>query len=158
MVEKIKKFGNTLVSGAVGVKNAVLGQAQLLTMGIPALAFLQANPVFADAKVDVNGPQVGSDGSVTYKGKSGDATKAVGSLMKNGQFWIGVVAGVAGLILIGFGIWYGMSNSREIQKGNSDGWSGVGKVVAGTIIGGIMMAIIGTILAVGAATGNKVFG
>lgn len=105
-----------------------------------------------------NGPTVGADGSVTLKGGDKDVTGAAGDLMKNGQFIVGLIAGVAALMLIGYGIWYGYKAGKQVQEGNQQGWGSAGKVVAGTIIGGVLMAAVALILGIGAATGNKFFG
>ena len=128
------------------------------------LAFA-ANPfqmISASADTSIGGPEnaptIGADGTVTIKGGDKDIKTGATSLMTNAQLWVGIVAGISALALIGFGVWYGWKAGKKIQEGNSSGWGSAGYVVGGTIIGGLLMGAVGLFLAVGAASGKSFFG
>ena len=110
---------------------------------------------FADTKINSNVPTVNSDGSVTLKG--GDPKQAVTKFMGEAQFWVGVTATVAGLIIVGYGIWYSKKAAKEIQEGNQQGYKSASNVLMGTAIGGGLMATVGLVLGLGAAFGMKFF-
>lgn len=140
------------------LRSQMTANAYKLLYMLPVFSLLGMSSASADTTIGGTAPTVDSDGKVTLAGGNGDAKDGVASLMSNGQFWIGVVAGVAGLALIGYGIWYGFKAGRAIQAGNADGYPAAGKVVTGTIVGGVLLAIPGAILAIAAATGNNFFG
>jgi hypothetical protein len=113
---------------------------------------------FADTKIQSNVPTVNSDGSVTLKGgTTGDRKEAVTKFMGEAQFWVGVVATVVGLSIVGYGIWYSKKASKEIQEGNQQGYKSAGNVLMGTAIGGGLMATVGLVLGLGAAFSMKFF-
>ena len=113
---------------------------------------------FADTKIQNNVPTVNSDGSVTLKGgTTGDPKQSVTKFMCESQFWVGVVATVVGLSIVGYGIWYSKKASKEIQEGNQQGYKSAGNVLMGTAIGGGLMATVGLVLGLGAAFGMKFF-
>ena len=113
---------------------------------------------FADTKIQSNVPTVNSDGSVTLKGgTTGDPKQAVTKFMGEAQFWVGVVATLVGLSIVGYGIWYSKKASKEIQEGNQQGYKSAGNVLMGTAIGGGLMASDGLVLGLGAAFGMKFF-
>ena len=56
--------------------------------------------------------------------------------MGEAQFWVGVTATVAGLIIVGYGIWYSKKAAKEIQEGNQQGYKSASNVLMGTAIGG----------------------
>lgn len=113
---------------------------------------------FADTKINSNVPTVNSDGSVTLKGgTTGDPKQAVTKFMGEAQFWVGVTATVAGLIIVGYGIWYSKKAAKEIQEGNQQGYKSASNVLMGTAIGGGLMANVGLVLGLGAAFGMKFF-
>lgn len=75
------------------------------------LAFA-ANPfqmISASADTSIGGPEnaptIGADGTVTIKGGDKDIQTGATSLMTNAQLWVGIVAGLSALALIGFGVW-----------------------------------------------------
>ena len=109
---------------------------------------------FADTKINSNVPTVNSDGSVTLKGGT---KQAVTKFMGEAQFWVGVTATVAGLIIVGYGIWYSKKAAKEIQEGNQQGYKSASNVLMGTAIGGGLMATVGLVLGLGAAFGMKFF-
>lgn len=150
---KFKEMAINMKNDSNNIMAKALALAPLGALGI-------AQSVFADTTVGPgqNGPSVGNDGTVSFQGGNTDIKTGAGSAMKWGTFFVGLVIGIAGITLVGYGAWYGWQASRDIQKGNSEGYSSVGKVVAGTIIGGLLLASGGLFLSVGAATSGKLFG
>lgn len=136
-------------------------QAKLATGALMVTSAIAETPLgraFADSNIEIKAPEVDKSGKVKFKGNGdGDPQKFVGKIYESGQFWIGVVAGFVGLGIIGFGIWQALRASKAKMEGNPDAWKQVSNIVTGAIIGGLLIAIIGTVLAVGAATGNKMF-
>ena len=136
-------------------------QAKLATGALMVTSAIAETPLgraFADSNIEIKAPEVDKSGKVKFKGNGdGDPQKFVGKIYESGQFWIGVVAGFVGLGIIGFGIWQAFKASKAKMEGNPDAWKQVSNIVTGAITGGLLIAIIGTVLAVGAATGNKMF-
>lgn len=136
-------------------------QAKLATGALMVTSAIAETPLgraFADSNIEIKAPEVDKSGKVKFKGNGdGDPQKFVGKIYESGQFWIGVVAGFVGLGIIGFGIWQAFKASKAKMEGNPDAWKQVSNIVTGAIIGGLLIAIIGTVLVVGAATGNKMF-
>lgn len=136
-------------------------QAKLATGALMVTSAIAETPLgraFADSNIEIKAPEVDKSGKVKFKGNGdGDPTKFVGKLQESGQFWIGVIVSLAGLAIIGFGSWQAFKASKAKMEGNPDAWKQVSNIVTGAIIGGLLMAVIGTVLAVGAATGNKMF-
>lgn len=136
-------------------------QAKMATGALMLTSAIAESPLgraFADSNIEIKAPEVDKSGKVKFKGNGdGDPQKFVGKIFESWQFWIGVVAGLAGLGIIGFGIWQSFKASKAKMEGNPDAWKQVSNIVTGAIIGGLLMAIVGTVLAVGAATGNKMF-
>lgn len=142
------------------IQNFVDKSKLQLAMGLSTAVAAINNPlaVFADTTVNQNVPTVGADGTVTFKGQATDAQTGVTNLMSKGSFWIGVVIGFAGLALVINGAYRSYQAGKSLQDGNTNGWQQVGNVVKGTAVAGVLMVIIGSVLAIGAATGNDLLG
>lgn len=142
-------------------KNKVMQLFSKIKYWIAIAPFFLGNMVstaFADTNIKEQAPTVGNDGQVTLHGGQSDPAKSVATLLKQGQFWAGVVAGLVGLCITIYGAYRAYHASKAIQDGDQQGWRAVGYITIGTIIGGIILMIVGALLGIGAATGNKIIG
>lgn len=110
---------------------------------------------FASTTIKEQAPTVGNDGQVNIQGGQSDPAKSVSTLLSQGQFWAGVVAALVGLCITIYGAYRAYHASKAIQDGDQQGWRAVGYITIGTIVGGVILMIVGALLGIGAATGNK---
>lgn len=105
---------------------------------------------------------VKDDGSVDLGGGSGtkatDLKQAWNEAMSNSTFVLGAIAMLSSIFIIGYGLWMTKKAAMEIQSGNANGWNSAGNIAKGTIVGGILLAVVGGILVAAAASGVNLFG
>ena len=120
---------------------------------------LSAPLAYASGSIKVPEVSVGNDGTVNIgDGASGtDVKGAFNTLIGNSQFVLGAIVTVAALFVLGFGLWKAQKAARELQDNSATGWQSAGAILKGTIVGGILFATIGIILAASAATGANLF-
>lgn len=156
---KLQFLTNTTKKAKEQIDNVVYGTMFATSLALSELTS-SVGTAFADTKVSTNIPTVESDGSVTMKGNggSGDPKQAVTKLFEQAQFISGVIAALAGIIIVCAGIWYGQKASRQTMEGNTQGYKNASNVALGAVIGGGLIAAIGLFLSVGAGFGLKLFG
>lgn len=152
-MNKVKNFVNDVKFNAK--KTLIKASVAAPFVGVAATS---GSTVFASDVNGDDGPSVDGNGKVTFSGGNKDLKSGTSSALKQGQFVIGVIAAIAGLFLIAGGMWYGHKAAKEIQQGNSSGYSNAGAVLIGTVVGGIILAAAGAVLSIGAMTGKSFFG
>lgn len=152
-MNKVKNFVNDVKYNA---RNTLIKAS--VAAPVIGIAASSGSTVFASDVNGDTGPTVDGNGKVTFAGGNKDLKSGTANALKQGQFIIGVVAAIAGLFLIAGGMWYGHKAAKEIQQGNSSGYSNAGAVVMGTVIGGLLLAAAGAVLSIGAMTGHSFFG
>lgn len=159
------KTVNNFKTKVIGLKDRVEDKAQYLA-ATTAVA-ISSNPVLntvrgfaaGNNQIKTKAPKVDKSGNVTFDGPSNtDPQTGVAKLLENGQFWVGVVAGFAALILIGTGIWQAMKASKLKMEGNQEAYKMASNVMIGAFIGGALMAAVAAFLAIGVVQGNNFFG
>ena len=120
---------------------------------------LSAPLAYASGSIKVPKVSVGNDGTVKLgDGASGtDVKGAFNTLIGNSQFVLGAIVTVASLIVLGFGLWKAKDAAKQLQENSQMGWQSAGAILKGTIVGGILFATIGIILAASATTGANLF-
>ena len=147
---------NKLTTKLSGFKDSMESKAQFLA-ATTAVA-ISSNPVLNSVK-GFAAPKIDKSGNVTFDGPSStDPQQGVAKLLENGQFWVGVLAGVAALILVGTGIWQAMKASKLKMEGNQEAYKMASNVMIGAFIGGALMAAVAAFLAIGVVQGNNFFG
>lgn len=156
---------NKLTTKLSGFKDSMESKAQFL-VATTAVA-ISSNPVLnsvrgfaaGGSKISPKAPKIDKSGNVTFDGPSStDPQQGVAKLLENGQFWVGVLAGFAALILVGTGIWQAMKASKLKMEGNQEAYKMASNVMIGAFIGGALMAAVAAFLAIGVIQGNNFFG
>ena len=132
---------------------------QLAAVAAPVIMTAQSTIAHAAGGVKVPKVSVSDDGTVNLgDGASGtDIKSGFNTLIGNSQFVLGAIVTVAALFILGFGLWRAQKAARELQDNSPMGWQSAGNILKGTIVGGILFAIIGIVLAASAATGANMF-
>ena len=114
---------------------------------------------FAAGGVKVPKITVSDDGTVDLGSNSSgtDIKSGFNTLIGNSQFVLGAIVTIASLIILGFGLWKAQKAAKELQDNSPMGWSSASAILKGTIVGALLMATLGFVLAASAATGQNMF-
>lgn len=132
----------------------------LAVAATPLILEVQDFTAFATGGIKVPKVSVSDDGTVDLGSKGGSGTdikSAFNTLIGNAQFVLGAIVTVVSLIMIGYGFWKVKTASQLLQDNNASGWQAAGGIVKGLVVGGILLATLGVILAASAASGANFF-